>query len=229
MSNCWLYTPWIPGAAISRIPPAGGTAPTGSRCASICITWPTGARTRGQVRRRRVGLRRRPVARSRQIFGRVPGAARRPLAPVDHSTAGAVEASRRWQGLARPLQFVVAGHHAGLADGGGGSGRAAVHPCAIGWRPHCRSSAYAGEIELPTDLPPPAWHRTGRRRAQTGQASRLRSSPACCSPAWSTPTTWTPKRLRPGRGAADAAGRAAALDDLKAKLDAYLGRPRCGG
>jgi len=37
---------------------------------------------------------------------------------VDHATAGAIEAGKLYgYPLARPLQFVIAGHHAGLADG----------------------------------------------------------------------------------------------------------------
>lgn len=81
---------------------------------------------------------------------RVAGGAR-----VDHATAGAQEALRRWGRSATPLQYVVAGHHAGLADAGGESraGRstladrlqASIEPC----------DAFAGEIALPDALPPP--------------------------------------------------------------------------
>jgi hypothetical protein len=46
---------------------------------------------------------------------------------VDHATAGAWLATQRWPAvMSRPLQFVVAGHHAGLADGDPGDAQQRV-------------------------------------------------------------------------------------------------------
>ena len=85
---------------------------------------------------------------------------------VDHSTAGAVEAGKRFQALAPPLQFVVAGHHAGLANGG-----EEEHNQRSSLRDRLATavadySAYTGEIELSTDLPRPrlALHKHARGR-----------------------------------------------------------------
>ncbi len=71
---------------------------------------------------------------------------------VDHSTAGAIEAGERWQGLARPLQFVVAGHHAGLANGAeeDHDRRSSLHDrLATGT---CDYGAYRTEIGFPETL-----------------------------------------------------------------------------
>ena len=55
---------------------------------------------------------------------------------VNHSTAGALEASRLYgKKLGRLLAFVIAGHHAGLADGEDLEGRLAQAPPSYdGWR-----------------------------------------------------------------------------------------------
>jgi CRISPR-associated endonuclease/helicase Cas3 len=66
----------------------------------------------------------------------------------DHSTAGAVEAERRFGPLGRCLAFVIAGHHAGLADGTQLSERLAK-PLENydGWE------AYTGEVPKPATFP----------------------------------------------------------------------------
>lgn len=74
---------------------------------------------------------------------------------VDHATAGAIEAGQRFGKLATPLQYVVAGHHAGLADAGGES-RAARSTLADRLKRQVEScAAFADEIALPDALPLP--------------------------------------------------------------------------
>jgi len=66
----------------------------------------------------------------------------------DHSTAGAVEAERRFGPIGRCLAFAIAGHHAGLADGTQLSERLAkVLESYDGWE------AYTGEVPKPTTFP----------------------------------------------------------------------------
>ena len=106
---------------------------------------------------------------------------------------------------------------------------ASAHLCTIGWRPPLPTiRTYRPEIELPTDLSPRALalHKDAQDVA-TAQASRRRFSPACCSPAWSMPTTWTPSAFydrvegRPTRRAAPPA-----LAELKAQARRVPRRPR---
>jgi len=70
----------------------------------------------------------------------------------DHSTAGAVEAVRRYGDVCgRLLAFMVAGHHAGLADGGDLTIRLTkTLPSYAGWE------AYTGVPPALNDLRPPA-------------------------------------------------------------------------
>jgi CRISPR-associated endonuclease/helicase Cas3 len=78
---------------------------------------------------------------------------------IDHSTAGAVEVGDRWAGVARPLQFVIAGHHAGLANGGE---EEAARRTSLRDRLAAAVSdysSYGGEIEPPASLPPPRLER----------------------------------------------------------------------
>ena len=74
---------------------------------------------------------------------------------VDHATAGAQEACRRYGKLpSRPLQFAVAGHHAGLADGDGeGNGRTPLEERLK--RAVDDYVAFTAEIVLPERLAPP--------------------------------------------------------------------------
>jgi CRISPR-associated endonuclease/helicase Cas3 len=66
----------------------------------------------------------------------------------DHSTAGAVEAERRFGPVGRCLAFAIAGHHAGLADGAQLSERLAkVLESYDGWE------AYTGEVPKPASFP----------------------------------------------------------------------------
>ena len=72
--------------------------------------------------------------------------------PVDHSTAGALEARKRLGGQSRPLEYVVAGHHGGLHDFYG------FQPPGLDEKLHNGGklpdySAYHAEIEIPSRLP----------------------------------------------------------------------------
>ncbi len=72
--------------------------------------------------------------------------------PVNHSTAGALEARSRLGGQSRPLEYVVAGHHGGLNDFYG------VQPSGLDERlQNARKlpdySAYRSEIDIPSRLP----------------------------------------------------------------------------
>jgi CRISPR-associated endonuclease/helicase Cas3 len=89
---------------------------------------------------------------------------------IDHSTAGAVEACRRWLQLARPLQFVVAGHHTGLADGAGEATSRRI-PLSVRLRARPEDySSYLQEIELPANSPPLGLVPHGDRRGRVDRA-----------------------------------------------------------
>ena len=143
---------------------------------------------------------------------------------VDHSTAGAVEAGERWQGLARPLQFVIAGHHAGLANGGEeeAARRTSLRDRLAAIVPDY--SSYGGEIELPADLPTP---RLGRHIDVAGRSDRTgfqaafftRMLSSCLVDADYLDTEAFYDRIdrRPPRRA-----RPPTLAELKPRLDAHL-------
>lgn len=76
-------------------------------------------------------------------------------ARTDHATAGAKEAGKRYGKLATPLQYVVAGHHAGLADAAGEC-RARRSTLADRLKAEVAPwGAFASEISLPESLSPP--------------------------------------------------------------------------
>jgi CRISPR-associated endonuclease/helicase Cas3 len=148
----------------------------------------------------------------------------RPSGRVDHSTAGAVEAGKGFQAFARPLQFVVAGHHAGLANGG-----EEEHNQRSPLRDRLTASvadysAYAGEFELPTDLPPPrlASHKDAKgRRGRAGfqAAFFIRMLFSCLVDADYLDTEAFYGRVE---GWPSRRTRAPPLAELKPKLDAHL-------
>ena len=150
---------------------------------------------------------------------------------VDHSTAGAVEAGKRWQALARPLQFVVAGHHAGLANGG-----EEEHSRRSSLRDRLAAavadySAYAGEIELPTDLPPPrlashkdAEGRSDRAGFQAAFFTRMLFSCLVDADYLDTEAFYDRVEGRPSRRA-----RAARPRRAEAQARRLSRRPRCTG
>lgn len=144
--------------------------------------------------------------------------------PVDHSTAGALEAGERWARLARPIQFVVAGHHAGLANGGEEehSRRSSLRDRLAGAIPDY--SAYASEIEFPPALPPPRLNprkdAVGRRDRGGFQAAfftRMLFSCLVDADYLDTEAFYDRADGRPTRRVAPPA-----LAELKPKLDAYL-------
>jgi CRISPR-associated endonuclease/helicase Cas3 len=74
---------------------------------------------------------------------------------IDHATAGAKEACARYKNLGTPLQYVVAGHHAGLADAAGEC-RAKRSTLADRLKADIAPyGAFTTEIRLPEKLPPP--------------------------------------------------------------------------
>jgi CRISPR-associated endonuclease/helicase Cas3 len=143
---------------------------------------------------------------------------------VDHSTAGAIEAGKRFQALAPPLQFVVAGHHAGLANGGEEeqSRRSSLRDRLVAAVPDY--SAYAGHVELPTDLPSPRLARhtgtggcSNRAGFQAAFFTRMVFSCLVDADYLDTEAFYDRVEGRPMRRAAPPA-----LVYLKTKLDAYL-------
>ncbi len=76
-----------------------------------------------------------------------------PRVHVDHSSAGARIAAKKYDAMGRIIAYAVAGHHAGLPDGG----NTAVEGSLV-YRVDAKDiadcSAYDGEIELPSGLPP---------------------------------------------------------------------------
>ena len=137
---------------------------------------------------------------------------------VDHSTAGAVEACRQWQELARPLQFVVAGHHAGLANGGqeAGSRRTSLRDRLAA--PVADYGAYRGEIGLLETLPrlPLRGHRA-RAGFQAALFTRMLFSCLVDADYLDTAQFYDRVEGRPTRRA-----EPPALTDLKPRLDAHL-------
>ncbi len=76
---------------------------------------------------------------------------------VDHATAGANVAVEKWQHLGRLLAYVVAGHHAGLANGiDQGKGRATLKE-RLGRTIPELNEVWKEEITLPEQLPFPAF------------------------------------------------------------------------
>ncbi|MGH6942823.1 MAG: CRISPR-associated helicase Cas3' [Geminicoccaceae bacterium] len=143
---------------------------------------------------------------------------------VDHSTAGAVEAGKRWQGLARPLQFIVAGHHAGLANGGEEehSQRSSLHDRLTTVVPDY--SAHASEIELAAALPPMrlGWHvdaggRSDRAGFQAAFFTRMLFSCLVDADYLNTEEFYDRVERRQTRRTSSPP-----LAELKPKLDAYL-------
>jgi CRISPR-associated endonuclease/helicase Cas3 len=136
---------------------------------------------------------------------------------VDHSTAGALEAGKRWQGLARPLQFVVAGHHAGLANGGEEDGRRSslrdrLTTAATDY------GAYRAEIELPESLARiPMQGQRARAGLQCAFFTRVLFSCLVDADYLDTEAFYDRVEGRPSRRAAPPP-----LAELKAKLDKYL-------
>jgi CRISPR-associated endonuclease/helicase Cas3 len=137
---------------------------------------------------------------------------------VDHSTAGAVEADERWHGLARPLQFAVAGHHAGLANGGEEerSRRSSLHDRLVAATKDY--GAYRTEIELPETLARiPIQGQRARAGFQCAFLTRVLFSCLVDADYLDTETFYDRVERRPPRRAATPP-----LAELKAKLDKYL-------
>jgi CRISPR-associated endonuclease/helicase Cas3 len=143
---------------------------------------------------------------------------------VDHSSAGAIEAQKRWPRLSRPLQFVVAGHHAGLADG---TEEVTSSRTPLDARLRVVPEDYApfcNEIELPTALPRLALrpHTDWRGRADRVGfqcAFFIRMLFSCLVDADYLDTEWFYERVerRPSRRPAPLL-----LADLKSRLDTHL-------
>jgi CRISPR-associated endonuclease/helicase Cas3 len=139
-------------------------------------------------------------------------------------TAGAIEAGKRFQAFAPPLQFVVAGHHAGLANGGEEehNQRSPLRDRLTAAVPDY--SAYAGDIELPADLAPPrlarhtgAGGRSNRAGFQAAFFTRMLFSCLVDADYLDTEAFYDRVEGRPTQRTAPPP-----LADLKAKVDAYL-------
>jgi len=70
----------------------------------------------------------------------------------DHSTAGAREAARLYPGFSRLLSFIIAGHHAGLADGEQLEGRMSSETYAI--KTYADWRAHTGDLPRLSDFKP---------------------------------------------------------------------------
>ena len=151
---------------------------------------------------------------SQEFQGRLEGLSR----PVDHSTAGAVEADKRWQGRARPLQFAVAGHHAGLANGGEEEHgrRSSLHDRLK--TATADYGAYRAEIELPETLARiPLQGQRARAGFQCAFFTRVLFSCLVDADYLDTEIFYDRVEGRPSRRAAPPP-----LAELKAKLDKFL-------
>ena len=71
---------------------------------------------------------------------------------VDHSTAGAREAARRYDKLGTLLAFAIAGHHAGLADGSDLKRRLDPDQTSVSnyttWRDYIRNPAFDAAFSI---------------------------------------------------------------------------------
>jgi CRISPR-associated endonuclease/helicase Cas3 len=140
---------------------------------------------------------------------------------VDHATAGAIETGKRFgEDIARPLQFVIAGHHAGLANG---AEEEEQKRTSLSHRLRASIADYSasrGELErhLPTRLATPGLK--GRRGSAGFQAALFtRMLFSCLIDADYLDTERFYERVEKR-----ASQRMAppALADLKPRLDAYL-------
>jgi len=140
-------------------------------------------------------------------------------ARLDHSTAGAVEATRLYPGpIGRLIAFAIAGHHAGLADGAGPGGSLAARLARAGGLPD-----YAGWREmlpsLPDDVAPQLTG--GTRDAGYALAFLGRMIFSCLVDA---DFIETERFYANAEGGARERGGHAPLAELRARLDGHLAR-----
>jgi CRISPR-associated endonuclease/helicase Cas3 len=140
---------------------------------------------------------------------------------VDHATAGAIEASRRFgEGAGRPLQFVIAGHHAGLANGGEEEEQRRTPLCDRLRASIADYSAWRGELELhlPPRLATPGLKgRKGRTGFQAALFIRMLFSCLVDADYLDTERFYERVEGRPSRRSPPPA-----LAELKLRLDAHL-------
>ena len=140
---------------------------------------------------------------------------------LDHATAGAIEAGKRFgEGVARPLQFVIAGHHAGLANG---SEEEEQRRTSLSDRLRASIADYSAcRAELERHLPP----RTCCARAQGSQRPSRLSGRAVHTHAFLLPGRCGLPRhrdvLRPCRGPPSRRPKPPRLASLKPRLDSHL-------
>lgn len=146
-----------------------------------------------------------------------------PAARVDHSTAGALLATRRSaDSAAGVLAFVIAGHHAGLADLG--SPQCADRSCLVQRLTHAPTEAEAALASAPVSLvgeplpPLPAWVSNGLV-APLRLALFIRMLFSCLIDA---DRLATENFCNPERGQSRAAAGAASMGQLRAVLDDHL-------
>lgn len=85
---------------------------------------------------------------------------------VDHSTAGARVAAETWHVFGRLLAFVIAGHHAGLANGTGSDGQRSALEMRLKTTAGHKIpdfSAFASEIDIPQAIKSPGLKLTSAR------------------------------------------------------------------
>jgi len=90
-------------------------------------------------------------------------------ARVDHSTAGALVAFEKWNRLAKPIAFGIAGHHAGLANGAESLSITSLCnrlSCSLGREIPALDPSWTDEIALPDKLTVPRFET--RDAARTG-------------------------------------------------------------
>ena len=140
---------------------------------------------------------------------------------VDHATAGAIEAGRRFdEGVGRPLQFVIAGHHAGLANGSEEEEQSRTPLCDRLRASIADYSAYRGELQHHLPTQPAAPGLKGRRDRTGFQAAfftRMLFSCLVDADYLDTETFYDRVEGRSSRRAAPPA-----LAELKPRLDAHL-------
>lgn len=142
-------------------------------------------------------------------------------ARLDHATAGAIEAGRRYDSNWRTLlQYIIAGHHAGLADAAGRtlSGRSTLEERLK--RPIEPYGSFARDITLPNRLPPPPL-RLRRQRVGFQLAFFTRMVFGSLVDADYGDTEAHYNRIEGREAPAD---EWPAMEELTARLNAHLGR-----
>lgn len=151
---------------------------------------------------------------------------------VDHATWGAYIAQQRYKGLGTLLAYGIAGHHAGLANGGLGDVRTALSERLSDERlatlPPLLEQAWQREIALPKEVGGPRGFKSAPERKMFQVALLARMIFSCLVDADFVDTDNFYRRIEGKAPRAESAGPS--LQALRERLDVHLAsKPKEGG